>query len=228
MTRYMLKNDPETMEQIRGLVREGLRVPQIAQKINLNMTTIRKFIKENNLEYITRRGAYLKHDWDSIITDYKAGVQTKDIVEKHGTTGGQISRNMKKKGIERPENFEPDKPKLIQNRYDWKAITLDFQAGMQVDDICEKHEVGEQYLSWGMKDRGVTRPEWYKRNQVNLPRKNQIIIDKIKFLAAENLTIAGIARVIKFTLSKDQIPDYPLNYAAIEAICTQHQITTKG
>jgi DNA-binding NarL/FixJ family response regulator len=56
MTRYMLKNDPETMEQIRVLISEGLRVPQIAQKINLNMTTIRKFIKENNLEYITRRG----------------------------------------------------------------------------------------------------------------------------------------------------------------------------
>ena len=177
---------------------------------------------------ITRNTSYLKHDWDSIALDYKAGVQTKDIVEKYGTHKSQLFRYMKKMGIQRPENFQPDKPKRIQNKYNWKAIALDFQAGVQVDDICEKHKIGEQYLSWGMKDRGIKRPEWYKRNQVNPPRKNQVIIDKIKFLAAENLTKAGIARVIKFTLEPDQFPDYPLNYLAIEAICTQHNITTKG
>lgn len=178
--------------------------------------------------YITRRCVYIKHDWDSISLDYKAGVQTRDIVEKYGLHKDQLFRHMKKIGIKRPENFKPDKPKRIQNKYNWKAIALDFQAGMQVDDICEKHGVGEQYLSWGMKDRGIKRPEWYKRNQVNPPRKNQVIVDKIKFLAAENLTKAGIARVIKFTLTPDQFPDYPLDISAIENICTQHKITTKG
>ena len=236
MTR--LQDNPEMIGKVRELMNQGFGVSEVSEKINISYPSVALIARSNGIKYINKKRAFTsKHDWSAIAADYEAGVQTRDIMKKYEVLRSRIYKYMHEKGINRPEDFKilrvddrtkQPKKRLRKNKHDWQAIALDFEDGVQVDDICEKHKIGEQYLSCKMTDLGVTRPEGYKRKQVNPPRKNQVIIDNIKFLAAENLTIKSIAKVIGFTLTQDQLPDYPLDYAAIENICEKHKITTKG